>query len=229
MAAQQFYAWSHSRLNMYEECPARAKYTHLDKLPVPDNPQQERGTIIHYGMEMYLSTPLKEAPTFELKHFEPPKMLHKFESFCKELKALDPMVEQEWGFTDSWKPTGWFGKDTWFRQKGDAVALDGAVGIYVDWKSGKPWGSGEDQAEQTAIAMLARYGELQEVQTYFAYLDTGDTIYKEYFREDLAELKRKWVGRANVMLNDTRFSPRQGAHCRRCHFRASNNGPCVFG
>lgn len=227
----QFTAWSHSRLSLWNECPLRAKFKHLDKLKEPDHPAAERGTRIHTGMENWLKDPVQPAPVFDLpSHFEPPRALDKFYSCATELKAQRPVVEQEWAYTSAWKPTGWFAKDAWFRQKMDAgAAMDGGYMIAIDWKTGKPWGDGKDQMELTAVSIFARYYDVQEVDTRLWYLDSGEEIPATFYRKQFAELRDKWTKRASVMLADTTLAPRPGRHCSRCHFRSSNNGPCKFG
>lgn len=228
----RFYAWSHSRLDMYEKCPLQAKLTHLDRLaPEFSNEAMERGNIIHMGMESYLTTPLVDAPRFDLKsNMDGPRALSKFALCAAEVKASDPLVEQQWGYDEKWGMQPWFGKDTWFRLKSDAVVLDDWLATVIDWKTGKPYGSGQDQMEQTAVGVFARYNEVYEVDTRLWYLDSGDEIKAVFSRkEHYMPLREKWTQRANVMLNDTQFVPRPGSHCRRCYFRRSNNGPCAHG
>ena len=44
--------WSYSRWTTYEDCPARARYKFLDRLPDPSGPGEDRGTALHKAAEL---------------------------------------------------------------------------------------------------------------------------------------------------------------------------------
>ena len=52
--AQRITSWSFSRWNVYNTCPAQAKYKFIDKLPEPGSPAMDRGSAIHKGVEQYI-------------------------------------------------------------------------------------------------------------------------------------------------------------------------------
>ena len=47
-------SWSFSRWNVYEECPAKAKYKFIDKLKEPGSAAMDRGTALHKQCEDFL-------------------------------------------------------------------------------------------------------------------------------------------------------------------------------
>src|ERR1700722_6270359 len=122
---QRITAWSYSRYQAYTECPAKAKYKFIDKLPEPPAPAMDRGTAIHKMAENYAKGVSKKIPE-ELKNFT--------QKFTK-LKKAKPIVEQEWAFDKMWKPTDWFGPQAWLRVKMDASYKDQNTLYVIDHKT----------------------------------------------------------------------------------------------
>ena len=217
-------AWSYSRLSLYEECPARFKYKNIDRLPEPKSPAMDRGIAIHETLAKWMKSDEPLLPA------DAGKKISDFNACALELRAMRPIVEQEWGFNRDMRATGWFGKDTYYRATLDVCAADDGGGCtVVDWKTGKQYGSNADQMEQFAMAVFARYYDVQEVDTRLWYVDTGDETQASFFRKDFAAIKAKWEERVKPMFTDTVFAPRPNSSCRFCHFRKSNGGPCVYG
>ena len=90
-------AWSYSRYADYKQCPLRFKLKYLDKVPEGDvSPAMERGSVIHKEGERYLKDPTID---------KVPDSYHHFAEVMQQLRELEPMVEQQWGFNSSWEPT----------------------------------------------------------------------------------------------------------------------------
>ncbi len=214
-------AWSYSRIALYEQCPLRFKLKHIDKLPEPQSDAMARGDRIHKTLATCLTN----------KSFPLPPETKKFEWLLKELrKAPDVIVEQQWGFTKQWKPTGWFGKDTWFRAVLDvAVMYDDLTAEVGDWKTGKKYGSNNDQMELFGLSLLCQYKPVTYVTTRLVYLDSGDQEFAEFTRGEVPQLKAKWEAKVKPMFEDTVFAARPNDKCRWCHYRRDNGGPCRFG
>lgn len=226
-------AWSYSRLSLYEQCPRRYKHKNIDKLDDVRNEAMERGDRVHKGVAAYLiGQPIVEKGiTYgpELRHEA--KAIDRFEPVFNQIKANDPVVEQQWAFTPNWgTSTSWFGKDTWYRNILDAGVLwpDNSFTV-IDWKTGKAWGSNQEQMEQFAISVFARYPQVHFVETRLEYLDTGQEQHGEFTRSEAPALKRKWADRAAPLLADKTFAPRPGSYCKKCPFGKSKAGPCPFG
>lgn len=222
-------AWSYSRLAKYEQCPAAFKYQFIDKLVSYDDPRMQsdaaaRGDRVHKGAQAFLTGVGDPSGWYEAKRHQD------FAPLMEQLKANAPLVEQEWGFRANMTPTGWFAKDTWYRAKLDvAVLWEDRTASVVDWKTGKPYGTNDEQMEQFAWAVLSRYPELLEVETQLAYVDTGQEQRAEFARKDRELLDLKWRRRAAMMFDDPLYSPRPGTHCKRCVFSKAEGGPCEFG
>lgn len=216
-------AWSFSRWEQYDQCPLKFKLKNIDKLPEPSSPAMDRGTRIHNDAEKFLTA---NAPLTE--------ELRLFEGLFYELRALPGVVADQktlqWGYTQAWRPTGWFGRDTWFRSVLDAFAPyqdDTATGL--DFKTGKKRSVSFDQIETQAMAVFCRIPSLKAVEMRLWYLDSGEEAVQTFTAAQVPALREKWEERVAPMFSDTVFAPRPNDKCRFCHYRQSNGGPCRFG
>jgi RecB family exonuclease len=219
-------AWSYSRLSTYEKCALQAKLKYIDKLPEPPSDALERGSEAHDVLAQYLRGDRPESA-------EIPGWAH-FGSLLSDLRALEPQVEQQWGFNRAWEPTGWFGKDTWFRSVLDAALVYGDdIGDVIDFKTGKPYPQDTaKQAELYAISMVRRYPALTHVTVRFWYVDPAqrgaEAVYR-FSREQAEAAVSKWEKKAERMLSDEIMAPRPGEHCKWCPFAKTKGGPCKYG
>lgn len=233
-------SWSFSRYTTYRECPARARYKFIDKLQEPSNEYMERGTRIHAEAEGFIKGLIKTLPN-DLKPVAAIVKACK-ELFKKRKNEADAVCEDTWAFTKDWAQTKW---DDWkncmTRIKLDFAHVEVRDGkrilIITDWKSGKfRERKNEEYVEQLelyALAGLILYPDVDLIWPRLVYTDQNLTYPKEegeieYTHKDLKALKLTWHKRTSPMLRDTKFAPRPGDHCRNCHFRKSNGGPCKF-
>lgn len=215
-------AWSYSRYADYERCPQLAKYKHVDKLPQPENDAMIGGKEAHDAIAAYLRGDHPGGESVRgWKDFQP---------LFDELKALEPLVEQQWGFSSNWKLTSWFGSDTWFRSVLDAAVIyaDNTADV-VDHKTGKARPEHAAQAELYAVSTFLRYSRVERVTVRFWYLDHASESVYRFARSDKDELIRRWERKVKPMLNDTIMAPKPGQHCAWCDFAKSKNGPCKYG
>lgn len=186
----------------------------------------DRGLEVHEDVAQVVRGKM---PIADVRH-RPPH-LYDFAQTIADAAANAPMVEEQWAFTKGMGRAGnYFGPDVWYR-----VSLD--VGVWwpdnsftaVDWKTGKRYGSNDDQMEQYAMSIFARFHQVKELETVLAYVDSGDIERMEFTRAEYLKLKEKWFARVAPLFNDQIYPPRPGKHCNWCHFRRSNGGPCTFG
>jgi RecB family exonuclease len=229
-------SWSFSRYRDYVQCPAKAKFKHVDKLKEPSNAAMERGTAIHKLAEDFVKGVLKKLPP-ELNAFK--------EDFTREAKLYKSkqwpvFVEDSWTLKADWTETQWNDwAEAWLRVKLDyAEFTECGTLVVVDHKTGKQRPDDEaayvEQLQLYALAGLILVREAQRVKPMLRYLDEG-TIFPPvdedpliYERADLDKLKKLWLKKTKKMLADTRFDPTPNAKCRWCHFRKSNGGPCQY-
>lgn len=233
-------AWSYSRYADYELCPLRFKLKHIDRLPDPGSAAMVRGSDIHKEGENYLKLPAGrggKAPATV------PSTYAHFKTEMAELHSLSPMVEQQWGFTATWEPTSWFGKETWLRVVCDvAVYYDDDTLDIIDFKTGRKYTTNEDQIELFSMGGFARFPEVNHVTARLWYLDiadgpsdgdphedsTANTTIREYTRDEFDEAKLKWEDKIQPMFVDTKFPPRANEKCKWCPYSKSKGGPCKF-
>lgn len=218
-------AWSFSRYNTYVQCPAKFKFQNIDKLPQPASPAMLRGREVHKAAEDYLLDKRDDiAPELESRR-----------DILEPLKRMNPIVEQKWGYTREWKPTGYFtksgAKKTWLRGSLDAgVEYPDRTFEAIDWKTGKKYDDNEEQMELFGMLVLARYPEVVKVTTRLSYVDLPpgpkSEKYAEVHRTDFKGLVDKWETKITPMFADEEFNPRPNFFCKWCPFSRENGGPC---
>lgn len=212
-------AWSYSRWSDYDKCPQLAKFKYVDRLPEPENPAMKRGGEVHDALAAFLAGSA-----------DAPQAAERFTDLLAQLRDLEPLYEQQWGFTCEWRVTGWFDRDTWFRSVLDVcVVYEDNTADVVDFKTGKESPTHAQQGELYAASVFVRYSQVQRITVRFWYLDHGTESVYRFARADAAELIEKWTKRVQPMLNDTVFAPRPGKHCHWCNFAKSKEGPCKYG
>lgn len=224
--AKPITAWSASRLSAYERCPFAFAEENVYGNKAPKGPAMERGIEVHDDMADVLRGKLTLG---QVRHA--PAHLNDFVPTINDLKRNAPIVEEKWAFTKGMgREDKYFGPNVWYRASLDAGVFwpDNSFTV-VDWKTGKRYGSNDEQMEQYAMMLFARFRDVREIETVLAYLDTGDVERAEFQRADYHRLKEKWYARVAPLFADKIFAPRPGPHCRWCHFRKSNDGPCNFG
>jgi len=222
---QKIKAWSFSRWDVYQSCPAKAYYKFIERLPDPSGPAAERGNMVHRAAEDFVEGKIKAVPT-ELR-------AHSLE--MREIKKVKAVCEQEWALTEGFEAqTGWFDRDAWCRAKVDV--LDTSKKIYkvpriIDHKTGKVYP--EKHALQGELYALfgLKILEVSAVTVEFWYHDLGPRVKSvEYYglgERSLPKMMKRWGARTKAMLSDTKFKATPSTlSCRWCPFANSKGGPC---
>ena len=220
-------AWSYSRLSTYERCALLAKFLYILKIPQDTSPAMERGSRIHEQAEKYVKGEIAELPNTAV--WKP------WVEDMAALKAAGYVAEQNIAFDSAWQKCDYFGPSVWIRLRVDVTGItnDGVVEA-IDYKTGRPYSTHEEQAELYGIAgYLTAARSPKKVRTSFWYLDVPDIVEYEYPAEEIVEsLMPKWEGRSAVMLTDTEFKPNPcKASCGKyggCDFAANKGGQCLY-
>lgn len=221
-------SWTVSKLNGYNECPAKAKYKNIDKLPEPSSPALARGTEIHGHAEQYITGREKKLVE-ELSNPVIKKMLN---ALRKDYKLKKVRVEMELAFTKDWKVCHWLAKDVYVRFKIDCVHWKGEKKVHViDWKTGrfKPSEEYQEQLHAYCVALLSS-GLAEEATSALVFTDSGDIVKSDttLTMADLPAAQQKWDKKALPMLSDSVHAPRPGNACRWCPYSTNRGGPCEF-
>jgi hypothetical protein len=217
-------AWSYSRFSMYEQCPYKFKCTVIDKQKEPESAAMARGQEMHKALALYIEGKSATLPAAVQTPFQ--------RKLVDEVRAFpDKVVEQQWGFTSRWEPTGWFSKDTWWRCVLDVALLhhEARAGDVADWKSGKPRDTNIEQLELNALAFMCKFPRVLEVSSRMVYLDAGVEHVADFHMRDKEKLQAKWEAKVVPMFSDTQFLPRPSRLCAYCHLARSNGGECRYG
>jgi hypothetical protein len=212
-------AWGFSKLDKYRECPAKFYYEFIKKMPSKGSPAMERGQKMHENIESYLNGWVTE-------------LMPEVAAWKEALDALrqkDFKAEQALGFASDWsKLPDWFGPKTWLRVKMDASYKEGARGTAIDFKSGKYRIPSTEQIELYGIGLHAANPELEEVDTEFWFLDTGEVYKRTYPAAQLLTLRKKYERYVEPLYKDEVFAPTPSNDCRWCNFSKTKNGPCKY-
>lgn len=224
-------AWSPSRLFKYEECPRKAKFAYVDKLPEPGakNPALVKGEALHLDLEMFVKG---------MKPDLDPQVA-KVQKVAEELregyKRREVRVEIELAVRRDWSVTSWFGKDAWGRFKLDIMQVVGKIGRVLDWKTGKykPDGEYADQLNAYSTAALSVTPTLESMTSALIFVEHTDVPVERpegtVLRDNLKKQQDYWTERVAKMENDTVFAPRPSPFaCRWCPYSRNNSGPCEF-
>lgn len=224
-----FTSWSNSRRGDYEQCPAKAHYKHIQKLPEPKSAPMQRGIEIAQLEEDYFKGKLRTVPK------EIHKLIAPLFRFAKKQK--DMFAEENWGFDKNWKPVDYFDwKNCWLRIKVDVGW--GFLGDVIHLRDNKTGKFSEyavegymDQLELYAAGGAARYPHVKEFHLQLWFTDLG-IVYPEeplvVTRAEALAMQKKNNKRIIPMFNDTRFDPKPNNKCQWCHYRKSNGGPCKY-
>ena len=216
-------AWSYSRWSTYDECPQRARFVYIDKLPEPGSQAMERGSQIHKTLERYVqdSNAMCEIP-------------HEFgrlRGMARVYKVRGAKPEVQVAFNRAWQRVDWFSPDVYVRGIFDLVVVDNGQAVVIDYKTGKYRDSHEEQGELFALLAFLAYPATSSVRVEFWYVDAKpdercrtERVYKRV--DWLDRLKEKWQRRGDEMTTAEDFPARPGQACRWCHFRAANGGQC---
>jgi CRISPR/Cas system-associated exonuclease Cas4 (RecB family) len=216
----QITAWSYSRWRDYNECPQKAKFKYLDRLPDPGGPALVRGSKIHDECEQYL-----------LGNGEITEAMEDFAEEFEELRELKAVPELERAFTSTWEPTGWVAKDTWCRVKLDAqVVLSKTKSRVIDFKTGRLRQIDEAQVQLYALSEFLVRPTVKEVKVELFYLDEDQIKEQVYKRAQMKSITASWNRKVSSMLKDTKFEAAPSQHaCRFCPFSPKKGGQCQVG
>lgn len=221
-------AWSYSRFAVYDQCPLKFKLQVLEGAKFTPSAAMQRGDRLHRSVASYITGGIALEPDV-VKFPYVQKLVGELREF------EDKVVEQQWGFTRAWQPTGWFskdkGKETWFRNILDVAVLYEDMGAdVIDWKSGKRYDSNADQMELNALSLFRHFKPAVTVTTRMVYFDSGQEDAADFKKSDEPALIAKWERKIEPMFTDTAFLPRPNDKCRFCDFaKSKGTGKCRYG
>ena len=223
------FSFSYSKFSMWDKCPKQYKLAKIDKIDTGPTPKPLLdGRKVHDDIKDYLNGKI-EVPARLTKHFS---------VFGDQLQnmnlyksgAVEVIVEEQMGFDRGKRRCKWFGPNTYYRFIWDAAIVDhGAGTIYaVDWKTGKPYDSYEDQMQIFSMPGFWMFPEIHTFKSYLMFLDSGDVEEGTITREDFEQkVEPKWTSKIRLFESDDQFiaTPSPQA-CKWCDFGKNKMGIC---
>lgn len=230
----QITAWSPSRLATYEECPRKAKYKYIDKLPDGGNsPAMSRGIAIHESADNFIRGQVKTlAPALQNVR----KLITELRN---EYKIRLVRTELDIAVDRNWNSCGWMDPQVYLRVKADVIRLteDKSTCCVIDWKTGKfkpvdsALGAKYDDALNLYACAALSLGFARQASALLVFTDENKTVARPRGTVSLSVLgreQRRWSQRVKPMLNDTLFPTRPGSQCRWCAYSCNKGGPCEY-
>lgn len=128
----------------------------------------------------------------------------------------EKQTEYKFGLTSSFKPTTFFANDVWVRGVIDLAILRSKSAIVLDYKTGKPK-TDDDQLSLFAAVSFARFPNIEEVHTGYAWLGHNKLVTSVYKREESPLIWQGFVGRVKRMEHAAMsgdFPPKPSGLCR---------------
>jgi CRISPR/Cas system-associated exonuclease Cas4 (RecB family) len=210
---------SYSRLSCYEKCPAQSQYRYIEGLRTPSSAASSRGTMIHEGIENFLT---------KKTNMLPPEA-QSINVVAHIVREKDAVIEHRIAFDRHFKKVvPWKDPTAWFRMVLDAAYLEDRIAQIQEWKSGKVWEDHKDQRRLYAIGAMGEWDvDYASVTTY--YTDQRSKLSILVDRGQCTMLVGQFNIRLEKMENEKHFAPRPGRYCRWCDFSRYKGGPCRVG
>ena len=229
------FSFSYSRWSLYDKCPLAYDLKHNQKIPEPTSEALIKGRKVHDDIAKYLEG-APEMP-HELRHFSI------LGENIRNLPDQVKLVEKQMAFDRDKKPVSWFGANAYYRFIWDVGIKTSPTHLdAIDWKTGKPYGSYEDQKQMFALPAFWLNPQLETFTGHWVYLDYPDeephTV--TFTREQVfgpggvhmadGGLNGIWSANAAMMEADKAFraTPSRDS-CRFCNYHPNKGGPCTVG
>jgi len=217
---------SYSSWSTFNKCPARYKYSYIEKVPVPEgepHPAMARGTEIHDSIEQYV---LGEQ---EYLH---PDIHQKYGQWVFGLReSYECAPELRFAMTRNWKPTKWDAKNAWVRGFLDLKLESDEDLIVYEWKTGRMYDDHQDQRFLYGMVALQLFTGYSTATVHGVYFDQKRKDWPDpenYDRENLPFMQAEWTKRFTRLETEEVFPPNPTFLCKYCPFSTEAGGPCQF-
>lgn len=227
------FSFSYSKWTLWNKCPLAFKLQNIDKVDTgPTPPALVEGRQIHDEIGNYIAGKSDTPPDRLQNHFSifAGQLRHMAGSRQNDVQII---VEQQMAFDVAKLPVRWFGKNARYRFIWDAAVVDHAAKAVtaVDWKTGKPYGSYDDQMEIFSVPAFWTFPEVETFTGYLMYLDSG--VVSEPYTYTREQFERSvwpgWEAEIAKFEADTTFAPTPSKDaCRFCEFGSKNLGICQY-
>ncbi len=169
MSTRPAVAWSHSAIEMFENCPRKYWAVKIGKVVSDDNANNIQGDDEHKLLEKSLKTgkPLgKETVRIDLMGNTAVIDMSNMNPTLDRLRAApgEKFYEYQMTLDQQFVPCGW--KDwnkAWVRVASDLLIVNQSLATYIDWKSGK-FRKSDEQIETAALLVFRHFPHVQTMK-----------------------------------------------------------------
>lgn len=180
---------SFSRLNTFEQCPAKFDYLYVTKA-VKDQASEasDYGNRVHEVLELYGKGELDQASL----GLEGKQTLKRWGPLVDTINAKsgEKLYEYQMAVNKDLQPCDWFSSDAYIRAIADVLVVDGKRAYCLDYKTGKVK-ENSTQLQLFASMVFWHYPEVEEVRTSFIWLKFDQVTNATYQRKYMTAL---WDG-----------------------------------
>ena len=233
----KFSPYSHSKLDVYRQCPYRFKLKYIDKVVIPktENLALYRGSYIHERIENYYNE-----ITFETNEIFTDKHKAICDDIITDFQESDlgkfyynrdnEVHEKEFGFKlvdGKLTSCSYDDKDAWLRGKIDYLFIEDNILYIVDWKSGDSKVDSEyftdDQMITYVIWAFLTYPNIDTVYTSFVYVEHLNERKNMYKREDFTKYVKRLYTDTKHCETDTKLDKDTGPLCEWCDYKKNKH------
>lgn len=170
---------SYSAGKIYDQCPYRFEQDRvLRRFPFVQSEAAAEGDRIH------------DALAQNTEHGAPLPEKYKWLQPIADAVARRPgakLVEQKWGLTKMFTPTGYFDDDVYYRYRNDYVNVgpDGTTAVLIDYKTGSDKYPDTEQLVEGAVTVMVHMPKVLVVASALVFTKTGRVLPVTYTREHL--------------------------------------------
>lgn len=229
------FSFSYSRWSTWAKCPKAYKLQYIDKIDTgPTPPALLKGRKVHDEIADYVVGKVESMPD-SLKNFT--RLADDLRGLSKDKKH----VEEQMAFDKERRPVKWFGPNAYYRFIWDVGVKSSPTHIdAVDWKTGKPYDSYDDQKQIFALPAFWLNPTLESFTGHWVYLDHGDVHTTTFDRAQVFGpscdpaandgLHGLWQANAAMMEADRAFRPKPSKDaCKWCDFGPNKMNICEEG
>lgn len=186
---------SFSRLQVFEQCPARFDYQYVTKrVQDQQNAAAAYGDRVHKTLEaLGKAAKAGNAPQVHATAAtdEEKQTLRTWGPIVDSIMAKpgEKLFEHQMAVNHNLEPVDWFAKDVWLRSIADVLVVDGDVAYVLDYKSGKVKDN-PTQLQLFAAMTMWHYPQVQRVKTAYIWLMHNEVTNAHYERRFLGALWR---------------------------------------
>jgi len=176
---------SFSRLNVFEQCPARFDYQYVSKrVQDSQNEASAYGDRVHKVLEAR-----GKGEAVDITNPEVQDTVVRWGSLVDTIAARpgEKFFERQMAVNSDLRPVDWFANDVWLRSIADVLVIDGTTAFCGDWKSGKVKDD-PTQLQLFAAMVMWHFPEVNTVKTSYIWLKFNQLTSATYERRFLAPL-----------------------------------------